>query len=60
MSDPDYRTMTVNERLFVSGKLKEFDRAAAARDQKTMKEILLSLEVSASDVDRIIKTYGLG
>ncbi len=48
--------MTVNERLFVAGRLAEFDAATRAEDRDRMIEILEALAVADAErsVDRIL------
>lgn len=45
MNKPDYRGLTVNERLFASGLLDDFDRALAQGDKTALAEILEQVEV---------------
>ena len=45
MSKPDYRGMTVNERLFADGLVDEFDRALAHGDTGALAEMLHQVEV---------------
>ena len=45
MSKPDYRGMTVNERLFAAGLLDEFDRALAHGDKGALAEMPRQVEV---------------
>lgn len=45
MSKPDYRGMTVNERLFAAGLLDKFDRALAQGDEGALAEMLRQVEV---------------
>lgn len=42
---PDYRAMTLNERLFVAGVLGDFDIAVQARDRQAMIRLLQSVDV---------------
>jgi hypothetical protein len=44
-SDHDYSGMTVNERLFASGLIDDFDRAASARNREEMIAILKRVDV---------------
>ena len=48
--------MTVNERLFVSGRLWEFEAAVKERDREKAKEILKDLCVPEKDAIRIVET----
>jgi hypothetical protein len=47
--------MTVNERLFVSGLMAQFDDAARGRDRTAMVAILSQLEL-ADQADKIVGT----
>jgi hypothetical protein len=46
--------MTVNERLFASGLLKEFDRAKKS-DKAKARRILELVQVGTASIDKIIK-----
>lgn len=52
----DYSGMTVNERLFISGQLFEFETALRSNNEEKAKDILRSLSVSEKDVVQIIKS----
>lgn len=56
MEHTEYRGMTVNERLFVSGRLWEFEAAVKERDREKAKEILKDLCVPEKDAIRIVET----
>jgi hypothetical protein len=45
-SSPQFGGMTVNERLFVSGLMDEFDAAARRRDRDTMISILVKVALT--------------
>ena len=45
MSKPDYRGMTVNERLFAAGLLDKFDLALAQGDKGALAEMLRQVEI---------------
>ena len=49
--------MTVNERLFVSGRLGDFEAAVKEGSRKRVSEILKELQVSESDAIHIIDVY---
>ena len=53
----DYSGMTVNERLFVSGRLWDFEAAVKEGSRKRVSEILKELQVSESDAIHIIDVY---
>ena len=53
----DYSGMTVNERLFVSGRLGDFEAAVKEGSRKRVSEILKELQVSESDAIHIIDVY---
>jgi hypothetical protein len=53
-----YAAMTVNERLFASGRMVEWDEAVQARDRERMITILLSVDMGQQaqiTVDRILE-----
>ena len=54
-----YAGMTVNERLHVSGKLNEFDKAVANKNADRVKLILKELELDESSIKAIIEDLGL-
>ena len=47
--EPDYSAMTVNERLFVSNRTKEFDQAILLRNRAGAVQILADLDVSSPE-----------
>lgn len=53
----DYEGMTVNERLFVTGKLKQFDHAANRRDKAKMVEILCSVEIEMKQANDTVDRF---
>lgn len=55
----DYRGMTVNERLFRSGLLKEFDSAIERKDVKRVVEILRSVELNDETIRANLEFSGL-
>jgi hypothetical protein len=55
----DYSGMTVNERLVISGLLKDFDKARKKRDTKTMLIILKKIEIDESSTADILTKFGL-
>jgi len=53
-----YKGMTVNERLYVSGLMDEFDKAVEIKDIKTVKAILKKVELDELSIDPILKQLG--
>ncbi len=51
--------MTVNERLYVSGKMDEFDKAVELKDVKLIKAILKSVELNEASIKPILEHFGL-
>jgi len=53
---PDYRGMTVNERLFAAGKLEAFDAAIRTRDRQGAMALLQALDIELAErtVDAIL------
>lgn len=54
MSDK-YSGMTVNERLYASGYIDEFDRAVQEKDLDKVKSILKELELDEVSIKSILK-----
>ena len=54
-----YKGMTVNERLYISGLLDEFDIAVKNKDIDRIKSILKKVELNESSIKSILKNYGL-
>lgn len=54
ISETDLRGMTVNERLFVSGLMAEFDKCLKM-DKERAKQILRELFVDELSIEKIIK-----
>jgi len=54
-----YMGMTVNERLYVSGLLKDFDDAVTKKDVNNIKLILQRVELTDSSIKEIIQSLGL-
>ena len=54
-----YKGMTVNERLFESGLIDEFDKAVGEKDIAKMVSILKQVEFGDSNIDAILKHYKL-
>lgn len=54
-----YIGMTVNERLYVSGLLKDFDDAVSKKDVDKIKEILKNVELTDSSIRDIIQSLQL-
>ena len=54
-----YKGMTVNERLYVSGLMDEFDNAVKDKNIKKIKSILEKVELKEESIIPILKSYGL-
>ncbi|MCH4897198.1 hypothetical protein E0494_10930 [Marinilabiliaceae bacterium JC040] len=54
-----YKGMTVNERLYVSGLMDEYDKAVEIRDIKKVTEILKKVKLEEVSIDPILKRLGL-
>jgi hypothetical protein len=54
-----YAGMTVNERLYISGNLAEFDQAVKERDVEKVVEILMRVELKNASIEPILKQLGL-
>ena len=54
-----YDGMTVNERLFVSKKIDEFDKAVNEKDRIKVISILQSVELTESSIYPILVSLGL-
>ena len=51
--------MTVNERLYVSGLMDEFDKAVKEKDTQKVKSILENIEINEESIKPILKELGL-
>ena len=51
--------MTVNERLYVSGLLDEFDKAMQIKDVDVIISILKNVELTDENIDSILRNHGL-
>ncbi len=51
--------MTVNERLWVSGLMEQFDSAVLERNLDNVREILKEVELNDLNIDAILKQAGL-
>ena len=56
LEQPDFRGMTVNERLVTAGLLEAWDSAAHARNRAGMISILLRVELSEKDAAWTVDT----
>jgi uncharacterized membrane protein YvbJ len=54
-----YQGMTVNERLYVSGLMDEFDKAVKEKDTQKVKSILENVEINEESIKPILKELGL-
>jgi hypothetical protein len=59
MMDTKYGGMTVNERLYVSGLLNEFDEAVKEKNIDKVIQILQEVELTKPNIDPILEKYGL-
>ena len=57
--DSKYAGMTVNERLYISGLLNEFDAAVQKKNLEQVRAILGKVELSESNIIEILKNKGL-
>jgi hypothetical protein len=54
-----YGGMTVNERLFHSGLLNEFDAAVGRADATRVIEILVRVELDDKTIEAILRKFGI-
>lgn len=54
-----YSGMTVNERLYVSGLMDEFDKAVEERDVERIRSILSNVELTEESIKPILEHLGL-
>lgn len=54
-----YSGMTVNERLYVSGLMDEFDKAVEERDNERVRSILSNVELTEESIRPILEKLGL-
>jgi molecular chaperone GrpE (heat shock protein) len=54
-----YAGMTVNERLYVSGLMDEFDKAVEKRDTEKVRAILEAVELTEESIKPILEELGL-
>jgi molecular chaperone GrpE (heat shock protein) len=54
-----YAGMTVNERLYVSGLMDEFDRAVKENNIYTIRNILEKVELTEESIKPILEQLGL-
>lgn len=59
LMDSKYLGMTLNERLYVSGLMDEFDRAVKEYDVVHVRDILNRVELSEDSILPILKQLGL-
>ena len=55
----DYGGMTVNERLYVSGKMNKFDKAVAQKNVKEVVKILKAVDLKTESIIPILESLGL-
>jgi iron uptake system EfeUOB component EfeO/EfeM len=54
-----YSGMTVNERLYVSGLMDEFDKAVEERDIEKVRSVLSNVELTEESIRPILEKLGL-
>lgn len=54
-----YIGMTVNERLYISGLMDDFDKAVAEKNYNKAKEILEKVELTEESIYPILESLGL-
>jgi len=54
-----YKGMTVNERLYVSGYMDEYDKAVKEKDVNKIREILQKVELNEKSIKPILEYLGL-
>lgn len=54
-----YSGMTVNERLYVSGLMDEFDKAVQEHDVDRIRNILAEVELPEESINPILEQLGL-
>ena len=54
-----YKGMTVNERLYVSGFMDEYDKAVIEEDVDKIREILQKVELNEISIKPILEQLGL-
>lgn len=59
MEKIDFRGMTVNGRLFLSGLMDNFDLAKERHDKNGLVEILRQLEVDEQSIKKILEDSGV-
>ena len=57
--DNKYVGMTVNERLYVSGLLDEFEKAVSEKDTETVIRILKEVELTDGNIKPILEKWDL-
>ena len=54
-----YSGMTVNERLYASGLMREFDEAVENKDAEKVRSILEKVELTEESIEPILKEFDL-
>lgn len=57
--DSKYAGMTVNERLYVSGLLDEFEKAVGEKNTEEAARILMEVELTEANLKPILEKWGL-
>jgi len=58
--DDQYAGMTVNERLYTSGLLEEFDKSVKEKDVEKVISILKKVDLTDESINPILERLGLG
>ncbi|MEM1223856.1 MAG: hypothetical protein AAGH40_13980 [Verrucomicrobiota bacterium] len=59
MTENKYAGMTVNERLYVSGLMDEYDKSVNEKDAQRIREILEKVELTEANIKPILEQLGL-
>lgn len=57
--DNKYKGMTVNERLYISGLMTNFEQAIKEKDVSKARRLLEKVELTKENIDPIFKKHGL-
>lgn len=59
MNNDKFSGMTVNERLYITGLMDEFDEAVKEQDVKRVRAILTKVELTEESIRPILEQLGL-